>query len=126
MAETRLLHEFVAPFACPDVAQADMPAVRAAYAAMMDAAAHLGRCHGLEPDDYILEHWADVITEEGTEEQGNAQPTTVRVEWLSTLPRFVDGLRQQYGAARVPAPAALVALRLRVLHSPAFNPFFRG
>ena len=126
MAETRLLHEFVAPFACPDVGQADLPAVRAAYAAMMDAAAHLGRCHGLEPDDYILEHWAEVKGGEGTKGPGNAQTTTVRVEWLSTLPRFVDGLRQQCRTARVPAPVALVALRLRILHSPAFNPFLHG
>jgi hypothetical protein len=150
MPAAQLVHEFVVPFHCADVQRLDMGALRAAYAGMMDAAAQVGRCHGLEPDDYIAEHWADVRFaadtkerkpgHEGTKTRSLKRETagddsalgparkvrTVRVEWLSERRRFADGLRRQCGDEAGAGPLALVALRLRMVREPAFDPFLRG
>ncbi|MCP4593228.1 MAG: hypothetical protein GY842_21025 [bacterium] len=109
-----ILQEFTAPFQCADVEQVDLRALREAYAEMMDAAAHAVRCHGLEPDDCILEHWADIRT-------ANAQ--SVRIEWLADRARCVASIRRQCAGDVETRQVGITALRLRVIHEPRFDPF---
>ncbi|MFH0983057.1 MAG: hypothetical protein V2A79_16180 [Planctomycetota bacterium] len=141
MSEPRILHELTVRFECPDVERADMRALRAAFAGMMDTAAQAIQNDRLDLDDCILEHWADVVVPNPQSTIRNPQSevldpptpvnsgraaTVVRVEWLSEHRFFVEGLRHQCAVEAEAGPLALRALRLRVVREPRFDPFLRA
>lgn len=115
-----VLHEFSAPFERADLGRLDMKALQFGYAQLGEKAAEAVMRNGLDLDDVIFEHWADVQGE------AVAGPQPVRIEWLSDRQRCVDSIRRQCPSVQGPDQTAIVGLRVRVLSDPLFNPFRAG